>query len=466
VKSHSSKLVFILFCGCLTLFWMNPVFAQTNAEVNAGIQLNFSTPGARSLALGGAFLGLADDATAAFANPAGLTILSKPEVSIEGRRWSYSPKFIDRGHAFGEPTNFGVDNVSGLVSKTSEDNVTGLSFLSFVYPGRSWAVAVYRHELANFENNFRTNGAFFDNADGTLSRLRPVDAHIDLSIVNYGISGAYRVNDSLSIGLGVSSYDFTLKSISNRYNFNRHQPDFPDPGLGGNYGPPNYDPSNIVNSQDQHGDERDIAVNGGLLWRVSSEWSAGVVYRQGPQFTLRTTNARGPASGDAGTVVAGNKGFFHVPDVYGAGVAFRPGDAWTITFDYDRVLYSQRAKNSVDVFADPDSAGGANQRQAARQLVADDANEFHLGAEYVWALKHPLAFRVGGWLDPDHSVRFGGSPVTVEDRSTAVRFPRGKDEIHYSVGLGMVFSEKFQIDAAADFSDLIKTASFSGVFRF
>lgn len=50
------------------------------------LQFNFSDPGARSLGFGGAFIGLADDATAAFANPAGLVQLGKPEVSIEVRQ--------------------------------------------------------------------------------------------------------------------------------------------------------------------------------------------------------------------------------------------------------------------------------------------------------------------------------------------------------------------------------------------
>ena len=33
--------------------------------------------------MGGAFVGVADDATAAFNNPAGLTVLNRPEVSAE-----------------------------------------------------------------------------------------------------------------------------------------------------------------------------------------------------------------------------------------------------------------------------------------------------------------------------------------------------------------------------------------------
>src|SRR4051812_39096869 len=65
-----------------------PAWAQnTDIESLSGLQFNFGNPGARSLGMGGAFLGLADDATAAEANPAGLTILRKPEFSIEGRNY-------------------------------------------------------------------------------------------------------------------------------------------------------------------------------------------------------------------------------------------------------------------------------------------------------------------------------------------------------------------------------------------
>ena len=51
------------------------VFAITDLETNSAIPFSFSNPGARSLGMGGAFVGLADDATAAYTNPAGLTQL-------------------------------------------------------------------------------------------------------------------------------------------------------------------------------------------------------------------------------------------------------------------------------------------------------------------------------------------------------------------------------------------------------
>src|SRR5206468_9604725 len=75
-----------------------PAAAQnTDIESLSGLQFNFGNPGARSLGMGGAFLGLADDASAAEANPAGLTILRKPEISIEGRNFEEQQLFTTSG---------------------------------------------------------------------------------------------------------------------------------------------------------------------------------------------------------------------------------------------------------------------------------------------------------------------------------------------------------------------------------
>src|SRR5688572_6657952 len=74
--------------GVLLVLVAIPATAQNvDIEALSGLQFNFGNPGARSLGMGGAFLGLADDASGAEANPAGLTILRKPEVSIEVRNY-------------------------------------------------------------------------------------------------------------------------------------------------------------------------------------------------------------------------------------------------------------------------------------------------------------------------------------------------------------------------------------------
>src|SRR5215213_399044 len=75
-----------------------PLAAQnTDIEALSGLQFNFGNPGARSLGMGGAFLGRADDASAAEANPAGLTILRKAEFSLEARNYVETQVFTTSG---------------------------------------------------------------------------------------------------------------------------------------------------------------------------------------------------------------------------------------------------------------------------------------------------------------------------------------------------------------------------------
>ena len=64
------------------ILWIVAVSAAPAGGQTAAFQFSFPNPGARSMGLGGAFVALADDATAALANPAGLVQLAAPEVSI------------------------------------------------------------------------------------------------------------------------------------------------------------------------------------------------------------------------------------------------------------------------------------------------------------------------------------------------------------------------------------------------
>src|SRR6201982_695864 len=78
---------FVFAAAVCTLIALPPAAQNTDIESLSGLQFNFGNPGARSLGMGGAFIGLADDASAAEANPAGLTILRKKEFSVEARNY-------------------------------------------------------------------------------------------------------------------------------------------------------------------------------------------------------------------------------------------------------------------------------------------------------------------------------------------------------------------------------------------
>ena len=435
---------------------------QSNLETNAGIQFNFSTPGAANLALGGAFLALANDATTAYSNPAGLTNIVVPEVMIEGRSWGYTHLFTDRGRLdHRAPTGEGIDTIAGLESGEADDHVTGLSFLSYVYPRKRWAVAVYRHELASFEANFTTQGAFLELtrsrsplggfpilSDGRLASLRNT---MSLDIVNYGISAAYRLGKRFSLGLGLSYYDFSLSSTTERF-------------LPPLFEASDFSAASVTDFQTQVGDDADWGLTGGFLWRSPGEtWGLGGVYRQGPDFDLMATSRPGPAAFPLfnrpdSALFSEQAAKFHVPEVYGLGIAWRPTEKLMILLDYNHIAYSDLTRDFVDIFnvrevfsLDPE----------VDRFKIDDADELHLGFEYAFTgWTRPVNLRLGAWHEPDHSLYFVGDNAGLE----AV-YRQRSDETHYTAGAGISY-EKVQVDFAFDLSDRISIASVSTVFRF
>jgi len=440
--------------SCLVL--SPPAGAQSNDEIQTGVQFNFLAPGARSLGLGGAFLGLADDATAAYANPAGLTQLVEPEVSIEGRSWEFTSLFVECGNAMGEPTGVGIDVVNGLRQGEMGEGTQGFSFLSYVHVGNRWAFSVYRHELARFSASLRSEGIFFSFPDHPGFRTSPVRSHLELGITGFGLVGAWELSNALSLGLGAASYDFHLTSITKRFAV---QALTGDPQLdalpGGKYGSADFSAGNVLSSQIQDGEESGTGVHAGILWRPNRRWSVGAVYRNGPEFNFVGALVNGPSSPRPGWVdtSVGGEGTFHVPDVWGLGIALRVSERFIATLDWDHVDYSDSNDDMLNMIrigrSDPEN------------YVIDNGDEIHLGFEYLTLRpRHPVGLRLGVWRDPNHKIHYTG-----ERELSQARFLPGTDEIHISGGLGIVIGRS-QFDIGLDLSDRVDTLSFSTVASF
>lgn len=437
------------------LAWMvlaAPAVAQSNDEIQTGTQFNFLTPGARSLGLGGAFLGLADDATAAYSNPAGLTQLTAHEVSLEGRSWTYTSLFVERGHTAGEPSGIGIDVVAGLQEGQIDDRTAGLSFLSYVHVGERWAFSVYRHEVACFQASLESEGIFFTED----FRISPLRSHLELEIAGLGLAGAWQVSDALSLGLGVVAYNFSLASLTERFAVEDGTGDPRLDALPGHlYGPADFSSSNVFNTQVQEGDDDDLGIHAGLLWRLNERWSFGAVYRDAPEFDFTGTFTSGPAGRNPGQIdtSVGGQGAFHMPDVWGLGAAVRISDTILLTFDWDHVDYSDMSDQLLNLIrvgrSDPEN------------YVVKSGEEIHLGFEYVvLRRRHSMALRLGAWRDPDHKIHYlGRRPIA------RARFQPGADEMHFSGGIGLVVG-RMQFDLGADLSDRVDTLSFSTVVGF
>ncbi|MGB3561977.1 MAG: outer membrane protein transport protein [Thermoanaerobaculia bacterium] len=434
-----------------TIFLSSPATGQ----IQFSFEFSFSNPGARSLGFGGAFVGLADDATAAFANPAGLVQLARPEVSIEGRSWSYSTPYTSTGRVFGEPTGIGIDTHTGIQLGRSEADLSGLSFLSFVYPKEKWSLAFYRHQLAKFESASETQGLFLDDPGGTGNvsfedtlRIPDQQGTVNLNIVTYSVAGAYRIHERLSLGIGLSYFDGSQQVRSEAYLWDEDT-------VEGFFGENHFLPDRHWFDVAMDTDGTDWGLTAGLLWHFAERWHLGAFFRQGPEIDGQLTLLPGPTLTEIppGTLIEVDTPIQY-PNVYGLGVGFRSADGrWTGSFEWDYIEYSVILE-SVREVEDRDPRFHFPE-------TMDDGNELHLGGEYAFLQTTPVvAVRLGAWLDPDHRV----SSDTSDETSTAL-FQAGDDEIHFAMGVGVAF-KSFQIDLAADFSDLVDTVALSAIYSF
>ena len=441
---------------CAT-FGVSTASAQVDYEIMASLQFNFSNPGARSLAMAGALTGAGDDATGAWTNPGGLTNITRPEVGVEFRSFDFSTPFVDAGRFNGSPTNIGIDTTSGLTYGNTDNSTHSLSFVSAVVPKSRFAFAFYRTEVANYEADITTTGPFFDDQTGTpcsparrdrCFRIFPVSGNLNLQISNFGGSAAVRLTDQVSVGVGVSFYDFEIDSVNRRFNL-----DFSgtQTQTGGFFGPPSYASTNVASTEFIEGEDSKVGINVGASISPSDKFRIGASYRQGPKFDIayRREDA-------TGALISGNDSEFGVPDVISVGVLVKPVPALNVTLDWRRIQYSQLTSDM--------GLGFDVENVTADDYVLDDGNEIRAAGEYLFtSLPSPLsaiAVRGGVWHDPDHRIRYEG-PF----QSDSVLFQPGDSEMHYTGGGGIVF-EKFQLDVGFDRSETVKTFSVSAVLRF
>jgi long-subunit fatty acid transport protein len=414
--------------------------AQTSLQIT--LQFDFVNPGAKSLALAGAFAGVADDATASYANPAGLTFLESPELSLEVRGRKQQTPFLSGGRTSGFATNIGVDTVDGPRFEESSNRSVVASYLSVVFPSAShaWVVAAYRHELARVDQSFSSTGVFSkDVAEITNRRERPQDAHRQFTIAGYGASFAYRPARGISVGGAMTAYTFDMNSEFTRY--------FTD----GFFGPA--DRRAVSGHVNQLGDDVAVAPTLGVVVN-RQRLRVGAVYRHGPTFDF--------AHEDENQVL--DRGRFRVPHALAVGASYATGGRWLLSAEVNRIGYSRLKKNFVDLQAQGDPA----------RFHIDDGTEAHASAQYAWARPSgpPIRLRGGFWFDPDHSVQFvpvaaaaDASARTLNELFAAALANRGS-QWHGAAGVGVTLAPRLQLNAGADFSSRQQTFSVSIIALF
>ncbi|HLF93479.1 MAG TPA: outer membrane protein transport protein [Planctomycetota bacterium] len=374
------------------------------------IQFQFAPPGARALAMGATFVAIADDATAAESNPAGLTILTKPEISAHFRTSRFEPEFVNP---------FDIEETATFATK-----VYSPAYFSLVYPFKNAAISVYYQQATNFESS----AAFSDQFElflGTPANF-VLNSQAELLLDNIGASLAYKVTPKLSIGASVRASRLKFKNAGDTF-------DYAD-----------VDGDTYRLQEQINDDNRKVTFNVGILANPNGNISAGVFYKKGGKFDLtRVTQefSSGPNFGnDLASGPTPEDVRYEIPDAFSGGIAVRPTDRWVVSGEVTWIKYSVLSPSQDDLTENSDTLE-----------AIDDGVEVHFGTEYTFLSgRTPFSIRAGIFTDPDHD----GQKLL------------DSKQVHGTFGAGFVLGGRFQVDFGANFAKRVKEGLVSFVYRF
>jgi long-subunit fatty acid transport protein len=394
-------------------------YAQANDEVFPQFQWNFSTPGARANAMGRAFIGTADDASASISNPAGLIRLTRPQGYFEFKSTDLKVSRLRT-----------PDSLFTLKATETSQTINAPSFFSVSVPlmNNRVAVAFTRNEFLNYQESFKLDPRPIPGVD---LNFLAVDAETDFRAVSYAGSLAVRVNPKFNVGVTVSSDHLTGKSRGTRLDIIE--------GDRGNQFDLHAD-TTVVNETTIDDTASGMSVVAGALYLPNDKISVGVQVATGSTFEVDEDLRLG--NGDA---VAGfpETVTIHVPMRFGAGIGVRPTPRLLVQFDFVRIGYSSLAKDFTLIF-DRDTLNGD-------EFEVDDVIETHAGAEYLlFQGRNSMFVRAGVYTSPNHNTRFTGT-ADVETNATQQAFynllPRDTEVIG-TFGVGFVLGSRAQADIA------------------
>lgn len=386
---------------CLLIVLILPSHALSS-ELNIGSSYNPVGSGARAIGMGGAFIGVADDATAASWNPGGLVQLEKSEISIVGTFTNRSDDFITDQFGENQSESYNSINYFSLAhcfTFLQRNMVVSLNYQNLYDFNREWLnlpiSATKDSQTFTTPKNiitykFQTD---FDNIvyDGNLSAL--------------GFACSFEVNPEFSVGITFNYWDDNLFKSSWKTQFDsvvivkKVTEKLSDGSISEDIeGDPGY-----FTSRKEYRMDNGFNVNFGFLWQIFPSLSLGGVYKS--RFTADlihssiSNNEQKPDETNELTL----------PTSYGLGLAWKIQKIWTLSFDIYRTDWDEFIlKNSNEEISpliplmrtsDMDNNGV----DPLPVPVIKPSHQIHLGTEYLVLNKQTqtiIPFRFGLFYDP------------------------------------------------------------------
>jgi long-subunit fatty acid transport protein len=309
--------------------------------------------GARALAMGGAFIAIADDASAASWNPAGLCVLEKPEFSVVYqaiRKSSFGFATSDFTETGGQSQYAEVDFANTLARSGND-----LDFASLSYPFRLGSLKLvpqfnYQRAVPFGGTRRDPNQAYSGRATsqppftygGIFAQDGTYSGALDIYSASLGVSFTPKLYFGASLNLWRKGSDGTGTST--------------DVGTSTDFRGA-LDTYSDLTSNHLSETFRGTSFNVGAIYNMG-KFRLGAVFKSG--FTLAytqsskltdiftTTQTQNPPF----TFVHSQKGDIHWPRTLGAGLAFLPKDVLTFSLDFTTSNWSGATYTFVDTSTD------------------------------------------------------------------------------------------------------------------
>ena len=447
----------------LRRFWMSAVLAVVCSTIaTAQVSINTSpTPigsGARAAGMANAFTAVADDATAASWNPAGLVQLERPELSIVGAYTSINERFMAEGHR--------------EVDRDVSSNWAELNYLSLTYPlpftvgGRNATVSLSYQRRYGFDREVDLD---FDTYGRAFGGGRSVDSisMVDLDWYQTGELGvispaiAFELTNRLSVGV---AYNLWRDTPFGKNEWKRKTTAMTTAIVAGT---PSF---GFFEEERRYENVEGENFTIGLLWNPTEKWRFGLRYdtafdadadytRETFQWlTLPFGAALAPFPAATFSPFEREKGkrTIHFPDSWSLGVAYQANDRLLLALD---IVHSSWDEFGIDDgrFNRISLVDGSNRKLPFFRESIDDTYTVRLGAEYVFIPKEPeeeldylWSLRGGLFYDPQPST---GDP---------------DDYYGAALGVGVLWKQRVNLDAAYQirYGDDVGRAFIKGVHGF
>ncbi len=332
--------------------------------------------GARALGMGGAFIAVADDATAASWNPGGLIQLGRPEISFVGA-------LVNRR----ENNEFGASSLGSGEQRITDMNI---NYFSMSYPfkliNRNMVVSLNYQYLYDFSRKWALPLA---------SRTNKININHDYDGSLYALGLAYciQITPRISFGLTLNFWEDWLGD--NGWEQNRHDNTIT---IGDD---------NELHISEYSGHSKfsfsGFNANIGMLWNINDKFSLGAVIKT--PFTADMKHEFSSLTwetGQSSTLKTGPDSYeekLDMPMSYGIGIAYRFSDKLTVSTDIYRTEWQD--------FILEDSEGNKTSPISNLHIDKSDVDptlQIRVGAEYLIfdpvKSKYVIPLRGGIFYDP------------------------------------------------------------------